>query len=646
MKHFKSKILASVMSAVMVVGTFAGMGTLVANAATYPTSFTVKAVDESGNALEGVELVFEKDGETFDFDTTDQDGEASLEQGSFFDLCEADQAAGGDGTGTFEIKAAKDSGYTNAGDPLTMEIAMAPNSYGFPYISKVNGAAYDEETVNFTLKATGSTEPTEPSKPVVDKKTLNVKVVNEKGHPVSGVQLHMYSDQCCDNAFAAKTDENGKASYMLKQTEGVNVPFVIAPADGEDYEVVTPLKEIYLAKDAETNERYFAKVNGEAYNGEEATLVVRKVETDVTEVLNSTGKEVKRAGDTAEVTVKGIKLPSTLYYVLTCYSEKGVYVRDVKEKSVQATGTATEKKITVELPSVLKYPQADYWTVGVSAVPDPSDGYMTTKGDNVIRIVKDSVTEESKTAMSETLNEAEKKDASAYTEESWKAYQDAVENAKEIAAKTDATNTEYQNAIQAVKDAEAALEAKKESEVKPEPKPEPTQNKSVASVQLAKITLVYNGKVQKPAVVAKDKEGKTIAASAYTVTYASGCKNVGKYSVKVTFKGEYKGTYTRTFKIIPKGTKFKSVKAGKKSLKAKWAKQKTQTTGYQIQYTTDKKFKKSVKTTTLTKNKYISKTIKKLKKHKRYYVRIRTYKKVGKTTYPSAWSKVKSVKVK
>lgn len=336
-----------------------------------------------------------------------------------------------------------------------MEAAMAPASYGFPYISKVNGAAYDEETVNFTLKKAGSTEPTEPSKPTVDKKTLNVKVVNENGNPVSGVQLHMYSDQCCDNAFAAKTDENGKASYTLKQSEGVNVPFVIEPAAGEDCEVVTPLKEIYLAKDAQTNERYFAKVNGEAYNGDEATLVVKKVETDVTEVLNSTGKEVKRAGDTAEVTVKGTNLPSTLYYVLTCYSEKGIYVRDVKEKSVQATGTATEKKIMVEFPSVLKYPEADYWTVGVSAYPDPSDGYMTTKGDNVIRIAKS-------------------------------------------------------------------------TEPNPEPKPEPTPKKTAASVQLAKTTLVYNGKVQKPAVVAKDKDGKTIAASAYTVSYASGCKMVGK----------------------------------------------------------------------------------------------------------------------
>ena len=83
--------------------------------------------------------------------------------------------------------------------------------------------------------------------------------------------------------------------------------------------------------------------------------------------------------------------------------------------------------------------------------------------------------------------------------------------------------------------------------------------------------------------------------------------------------------------------------SGKKQIKVTWKKQNKQTTGYKIQYTTDKKFKKSVKASTITKNKYTSKTIKKLKKNKKYYVRIRTYKTVGKQKYYSDWSK--SVKV-
>jgi ribose 5-phosphate isomerase RpiB len=63
--------------------------------------------------------------------------------------------------------------------------------------------------------------------------------------------------------------------------------------------------------------------------------------------------------------------------------------------------------------------------------------------------------------------------------------------------------------------------------------------------------------------------------------------------------------------------------------------------GYEVQYSTDKKFKKSAKTVKIKKNKTTKTTIKKLKKGT-WYVRIRTVN--GKKT--SAWSKSKSVKVK
>jgi len=46
------------------------------------------------------------------------------------------------------------------------------------------------------------------------------------------------------------------------------------------------------------------------------------------------------------------------------------------------------------------------------------------------------------------------------------------------------------------------------------------------------------------------------------------------------------------------------------------------------------------------KNKTTSSTVKKLKAKKKYYVRIRTYKKVNGKTYYSGWSKVKNVKTK
>lgn len=159
---------------------------------------------------------------------------------------------------------------------------------------------------------------------------------------------------------------------------------------------------------------------------------------------------------------------------------------------------------------------------------------------------------------------------------------------------------------------------------------------------------MYDGKVKKPSVTLYDYNNKKISSSNYTVSYAKGRKNVGKYSVKITFKGAYKGhsAITKTFTIKPKSTTLSSVKAGKKSLTAKWKKQTTQTTGYQLQYSTDKNFKKNNKTVTVSKNKTTSKKISKLKSKKKYYVRIRTYKTVGKTKYYSSWSKSKSVTVK
>ena len=94
-----------------------------------------------------------------------------------------------------------------------------------------------------------------------------------------------------------------------------------------------------------------------------------------------------------------------------------------------------------------------------------------------------------------------------------------------------------------------------------------------------------------------------------------------------------------------KKVKVASAKAGKKSIKVTWKKVKG-IKGYQIQYSTNKKFKKGNKTITVKSKKSTSATIKKLKSKKKYYVRMRTYKVVnGKKVY-SAWSKAKSVKVK
>lgn len=103
---------------------------------------------------------------------------------------------------------------------------------------------------------------------------------------------------------------------------------------------------------------------------------------------------------------------------------------------------------------------------------------------------------------------------------------------------------------------------------------------------------------------------------------------------------------TKPAKVTVKKTTLKSAKNAKgKKLVVKWKKN-TAGNGYQIQYSTSKKFAKGNKTKTISKNKTTSYTIKKLKKKKTYYVRIRTYKKVSGKTYYSGWSSVKKVKIK
>ena len=93
--------------------------------------------------------------------------------------------------------------------------------------------------------------------------------------------------------------------------------------------------------------------------------------------------------------------------------------------------------------------------------------------------------------------------------------------------------------------------------------------------------------------------------------------------------------------VTPKATSIKKIKAQKKSLKVTLKKVKD-VKGYQVSYSTSKKFKKS-KTKTSSKT---ALTIKKLKSKKKYYLKARTYVVNDGKNVTSAWSKAKSKKTK
>ena len=163
------------------------------------------------------------------------------------------------------------------------------------------------------------------------------------------------------------------------------------------------------------------------------------------------------------------------------------------------------------------------------------------------------------------------------------------------------------------------------------------------SVKLSTSAYTYNGKVKTPGVKVS-VNGTVLTKDNYSVSYGKGRKNVGKYTVKVTLKNDYAGSKTVSFKINPKGTFIKHLKKGVRAFKPTWKKQTRQISGYQVQYSTKKNFK-SAKIKAVSSKKKSTWVIKK-KAHKRYYVRIRTYKKVGKAKYYSSWSSAKSVKTK
>ena len=125
-------------------------------------------------------------------------------------------------------------------------------------------------------------------------------------------------------------------------------------------------------------------------------------------------------------------------------------------------------------------------------------------------------------------------------------------------------------------------------------------------------------------------------------------------TVKATLFAKGKATYVcpvcgnTVVKSLKKKTfKISSLKSTKKNTIVVKTKKQAQIKGYQVQYSTSKKFtKKTTKAVKVATKKGLNKTVKGLKSGKKYYVRVRAYKMNGKKTVYSAWTAKKSVKVK
>lgn len=172
----------------------------------------------------------------------------------------------------------------------------------------------------------------------------------------------------------------------------------------------------------------------------------------------------------------------------------------------------------------------------------------------------------------------------------------------------------------------------------------------ISEVRLDTYSCTYTGKPIIPKLKLYDSKGNIVSDDHYTVTYPVGCKNVGIYGITIDLVGNYyKGTQDMNFTIYPKPVAIKKLVGGKNRLTVKWKKIKNQADGYDIQYSLKKNFS-DAKLQTVKGVGTLTKTYKKLKSKKTYYVRLRTYKTVkidgADRKLVSAWSAVKTVKTK
>lgn len=165
---------------------------------------------------------------------------------------------------------------------------------------------------------------------------------------------------------------------------------------------------------------------------------------------------------------------------------------------------------------------------------------------------------------------------------------------------------------------------------------------------LSSTRLTRSGKTLRPLVTVMGPYGENLVYKKdFTVDYSNwNSKEVGEYKVTVKLIGKYSGSKTYTYQIRPKGTSVKSVSSTTNSITCNINPQKTATTGYRVQCSSDKNFNNDVKNIWVKNNKS-SVNFTDLTPCKTYYVRVVTYKTVGKTNYyANGWSAAVTINTK
>ena len=354
------------------------------------TRLNVKVVDEKGSPVSGLGLCFKSTnyGEYADIDfdaVTDGEGKVSYE-------C-SDNEFDDD---VYELVLKDTSKYTC--DEAKKVIFGVENWKTF--ISTIDDEEYTGEEIVLTVKSAGGSEPEEPE---VDKTRLNVKVVDEKGSPVSGLGLCFKSTnygEYADIDFDAVTDGEGKVSYECSDNEFDDDVYELVLKDTSKYTCDEAKKVIFGVENWKT---FISTIDDEEYTGEEIVLTVKSVggsepeepepEPEINTVISSITQSTEK-GSTATITVQGKDLPETMYYIVN-YKKMGQYAEEEYSagtyKEIKTTGNETERTFEVKLPALSEYPGALSWRVGVNTLKD--DGYYFTE--NIV-IKKDSSVDDNK----------------------------------------------------------------------------------------------------------------------------------------------------------------------------------------------------------------------------------------------------------
>ena len=354
------------------------------------TRLNVKVVDEKGSPVSGLGLCFKSTnyGEHADIDfdaVTDAEGKVSYE-------C-SDNEFNDD---VYELVLKDTSKYTC--DEIKQVVFGMENWKTF--ISTIDDEEYTGEEIVLTVKSAGGSEPEEPE---VDKTRLNVKVVDEKGSPVSGLGLCFKSTnygEYADIDFDAVTDGEGKVSYECSDNEFDDDVYELVLKDTSKYTCDEAKKVIFGVENWKT---FISTIDDEEYTGEEIVLTVKSVggsepeepepEPEINTVISSITQSTEK-GSTATITVQGKDLPETMYYIVN-YKKMGQYAEEEYSagtyKEIKTTGNETERTFEVKLPALSEYPGALSWRVGVNTLKD--DGYYFTE--NIV-IKKDSSVDDNK----------------------------------------------------------------------------------------------------------------------------------------------------------------------------------------------------------------------------------------------------------